>query len=121
MNMDAPLTARPLRIAAVVRDERRQGPTRHGLGAILYDVAVVRLTGEGVDARAEINDDGEVAELTGTYPVALHRALTEIAELASGAANPAWGDAQPETVWAIDAAGEVSAVEVEVATCGRAA
>jgi hypothetical protein len=112
--VDAANQTRPLRVAAIVRDERRQGPTRHGLGASLYDVAVVRLTGEGVDARTDVDDDGEPVRIEGRYPAALDSALREIAELAAREANPAWGDARPETVWSIDAAtGEVSEVEVD--------
>lgn len=99
-----------LRIAARATLARHEGGISGRTRVADHDVPAVALTGPGVDATAEIDDDGEVADLRGTYPASLHRALTEIAELAHGNAHPAWGDACADSIGVI-ASGEV--VEVE--------
>lgn len=63
-----------------------------------------------IDVEAVMDDDGEVSDLTGTYPAALYKALCQIAEESERAAN-SYRDSRSLTEWTISPSGEVDAVE----------
>lgn len=89
----------PLTITATTA-ERMIG---RGIALTLF----VDFAGEGVAATAELDGDGEVAEITGTYPADLYNALVEIAceALADLNGGPS---ATSVTTWHVDAAGAVT-------------
>lgn len=92
-------------LTATVTTDAREGGCAGGRAFADYDVRVVVLAGAGIDAVAEINDDGEVRRIDGTYPRAMERALIEIAEAAVA------DDGEGTSAWTVDAAGEVAFVE----------
>lgn len=101
--MDAPNTSATFVIDAAYTDwllGSPLAPARFG--------SFVRVTGPGISAVVELDDDGEVAEIDGAYPADLRRAVGEVATLALGEAVVWGGGGRPDTRWVIDATGAIA-------------